>query len=92
MPWADCGPGYLVKTFVLAPTGELQLEGETVCFDLSWALDIAESDCAWAAGTCVYAVGGRRNRNARLVAAFGLLSSSSDLGAATSAGEFRYTA
>ncbi|MFG1361077.1 hypothetical protein [Xanthobacter pseudotagetidis] len=59
--------------------GELLLEGETVCFDLACALEMAESDCAWAAGACVYVFDPIAElARPRLVAAFGLSAPSSE--------------
>lgn len=66
--------------------GDLQLDGETVCFDLACALEMAESDCEWAAGACVYTFDPTLEMDPpRLLAAFGL-SAPSDEGRHSCAG------
>ncbi|MEP9347759.1 hypothetical protein [Xanthobacter sp. KR7-225] len=93
MPRAGCAAAYLITTFVMSPRGEVRLEGETVCFDLCCALDMARSDCEWAAGACVYALDLASERgNPRLVAGFGLLASSGKGRHAVSPVEIRHIA
>ena len=79
MPRAACAAAYLIKTFAMTQQGEVQLDGETVCFDLACALEMAESDCEWAVGACIYAFDHTREIFCpRLIAAFGILAPSGE--------------
>lgn len=56
MPWAGCAAAYLVTTYVMSASGALRVEGNTVCFDLALALEMAEADAMVVAGALVFAL------------------------------------
>lgn len=56
MPRAGSAAAYLVTTYAMTASGELIEVGNTICRDLTLALEMAESDCAVTAGVTIFAL------------------------------------
>lgn len=73
MPCAGYAEAYLVLTYVVTSSGEIAVDGSTVCFDLGLALEMAEADGAAVAGASVFALDERSEiAGTQPIAAFGV--------------------